>query len=118
MAAQESAEKALEQLVFPPELVMKNAQRLNLTDAQRDDITHAIQQAQSRTVELQWKLQREVEGLMQLLQATRPDESAVLAQVDRVLALEREVKRAHMQMLVRIKGTLTREQQEILRAPR
>jgi hypothetical protein len=39
---------------------------------------------------------------------------AVLAQVDRVLAIEREVKRAHIAMLVRIKNTLTREQQAAL----
>lgn len=116
--AQESPEKALEEQVFPPELVMKHAQRLGLTGAQREEITRAIQRVQARTVEVQWKLQDELDRLVQLLRVARPDETAVLAQMDKVLDLERTVKREQMQMLVRIKGALTREQQETLRSLR
>jgi hypothetical protein len=43
------------------------------------------------------------------------EEAAVLAQVDRVLDLERSIKRLHLVMLVRIKNTLSPQQQEQLK---
>ena len=46
----------------------------------------------------------------------RPD--AALAQVDEVLAVEREVKRAHITLLIQIKNTLSAEQQAKLAAAR
>jgi len=42
----------------------------------------------------------------------------MLAQVDKLLAVEGDVKRAHMALLVRIKNVLTAEQQEQLAAAR
>ena len=104
--------------LFPPDLVMRYQQRIALRPEQREAITSAIQQLQSRTIEQQWRMQEETQKLGELLRATPVNEAAVLAQVDRVLGIEREVKRAHMTMLVRVKNTLTREQQAALRALR
>lgn len=104
--------------VFPPELVMKYQQKIGLRPEQRTAITDAIQQVQSKVVHQQWRMQEEAQKLGELLQATAVNESAVLAQVDRVLGIEREVKRAHMTLLVRIKNTLTREQQAMLKGLR
>jgi Spy/CpxP family protein refolding chaperone len=39
------------------------------------------------------------------------DEAAVLAQVDKILALERDVKRTQLSLVVRIKNLLTEPQQ-------
>jgi Spy/CpxP family protein refolding chaperone len=39
------------------------------------------------------------------------DETAVLDEVDRILNLEREIKRAQVGLMVRIKNTLTPQQQ-------
>lgn len=47
---------------------------------------------------------------MQLLQQSPADETKILEQADRIMALEREIKRAHLALLVRIKNTLTAEQ--------
>ena len=116
--AQENVEKLLGQYLFPPELVMQHQQKIELKPAQRTAITEAIQQVQSKVVALQWRIQEEAEKLSELVQATSPNEEAVLAQVDRVLATEREIKRAHMTLLVRIKNALTREQQAALKALR
>jgi Spy/CpxP family protein refolding chaperone len=104
--------------VFAPELVMKYQQKIGLRPEQRTAITDAIQQVQSRIVEQQWRMQEEAQKLGDLLQAMPVNESAVLAQVDRVLGIEREVKKAHMTLLVRIKNTLTREQQAMLKGLR
>jgi Spy/CpxP family protein refolding chaperone len=46
------------------------------------------------------------------------DEAQVLEQVDRILTLEREIKRAQMGLMVRIKNTLTPAQQTKLREVR
>jgi Spy/CpxP family protein refolding chaperone len=101
--------------LFPPEMVMQHQGEINLQDAQRATLQSAIQQAQSKFVEVQWKLSAEGEKLARLLQGATVDESQVLEQVDRVLALEREIKRAQMGLMVRIKNTLTPAQQAKLR---
>ena len=106
---------AFGRFLFPPELVMQHQGEINLTDAQRTTLSSAIQQAQAKFVEVQWKLSGEGEKLARLLQNATVDESQVLEQVDRILTLEREVKRAQMGLMVRIKNTLTAAQQAKLR---
>jgi len=101
--------------LFPPELVMQHQGEINLQDSQRTALQQAIQQAQSKFVEVQWKLSAESEKLMRLLQAATVDESQLLEQVDRILALEREMKRAQMGLMAKIKNTLTPVQQAKLR---
>jgi Spy/CpxP family protein refolding chaperone len=59
-------------------------------------------------------MQDEAQKLNELVQESKVDEAATVAQVDRVLDVERQIKRAHMGLLVRIKNTLTPEQQRRL----
>jgi Spy/CpxP family protein refolding chaperone len=118
LRAQEAPDKALGENLFAPELVMQNQQKLSLKPEQRAAITQAVQQLQNKVVELQWRMQEEGQRLAELLQRNTVSESEALAQVDRVLAVERDVKRAHIAMLIRIKNTLTPEQQGILKGLR
>jgi Spy/CpxP family protein refolding chaperone len=104
--------------LFPPELVMQHQSEISLTDAQRTALSSAIQQAQAKFVDVQWKLSGEGEKLARLLQSATVDEAQVLEQVDRILTLEREIKRAQMGLMVRIKNTLTPAQQTKLREVR
>ncbi len=96
---------------FPPEMVMQHQTEIGLQDAQRATLTSALQQAQSKFTDLQWKLSAEAEKMGRLLQGTRVDETQALEQVDRILALEREIKKAQISLMVRIKNALTAEQQ-------
>jgi Spy/CpxP family protein refolding chaperone len=96
---------------FPPELVMRWQSEIGLQDAQRSALSSAIQQAQAKFMDVQWKLSAEGEKMGRLLQGTRVDEAQVLEEVDRILALEREIKRTQISLMVRIKNTLTPEQQ-------
>ncbi|HEX4575286.1 MAG TPA: periplasmic heavy metal sensor [Gemmatimonadales bacterium] len=105
------AEDALARFVFPPELVMQHARAIGLKPEQRTAITHAIQELQSKVLDLQWQMQDEVQRLTELLDKPAVDQAAALAQIDKVLAVERDVKRAHMGVLIQIKNTLTPEQQ-------
>ena len=100
---------------FPPELVMRYQTVIDLQDNQRATLQQAIQQAQSVALSSQFKLGAEGEKLAKLIQGNVLDETAVLEQVDHVLAAEREVKRAQIGLLVRIKNTLTPAQQAKLR---
>ncbi|MDP9205992.1 MAG: periplasmic heavy metal sensor [Gemmatimonadota bacterium] len=96
---------------FPPELVMQHQSEIGLQDAQRAALTSAIQQAQARFMDVQWKLSAEAEKMGRLLQGTQVDEIQVLEEVDRILSLEREIKRGQISLMVRIKNTLTPAQQ-------
>jgi Spy/CpxP family protein refolding chaperone len=100
--------------VFPPELVMRHATEIGLDDRQRAAIKDAVVKTQARVMEQQWDLQPEAEKMARLLQASPVDEAAVLAQADKVMALEREVKKAHLALLVRIKNLLTEAQRQKL----
>ena len=110
--------QGFDQHLFPPELVMRYGQRIGLQPDQRDAITSAIQDFQSSLVDLQWQMQDETQRLAELLQESSVDEAGVLAQVDRVLDVERQVKRAHLTLLIRIKNALTSEQQTTLKSLR
>ena len=96
---------------FPPEMVMQHQGEIGLQDAQRTSLTSALQQAQAKFMDLQWKLSAEGEKMRRLIQGTQVDETQVLEEVDRILALEREIKRTQISLMVRIKNTLTAEQQ-------
>lgn len=96
---------------FPPELVMQHQSEIGLQDSQRAALTSAVQQAQARFMDTQWKLSAEAEKMGRLLQGTQVDETQVLEEVDRILSLEREIKRGQISLMVRIKNTLTPAQQ-------
>jgi Spy/CpxP family protein refolding chaperone len=96
---------------FPPELVMQHQSEIGLQDSQRATLTSAIQQAQAKFMDTQWKMSAESEKMGRLLQGTQVDEAQVLAEVDRILDLEREIKKAQISLMVRIKNTLTPQQQ-------
>lgn len=100
--------------LFPPELVMRHGAEIGLDEGQRDAIKDAIRKAQAKFLDVQWDMQAESERMVRLLQARPVDEAAVLAQVDKVLDLEREVKKAQLSLLIRIKNLLTEPQQSRL----
>jgi len=90
---------------------MQHQSEIGLQDSQRASLTSAIQQAQSKFMDTQWKLSAEGEKMGRLLQGPQVDEAAVLDEVDRILNLEREIKRAQVGLMVRIKNMLTPAQQ-------
>ncbi len=100
--------------LFPPDLIMAQSQRLHLDDKQRTTIKTEVQRAQSKFIDLQWETKEAAEAMAQLLQQTPIDEARVLEQADKVMALEREIKKIHLSMLIRIKNALTREQIALL----
>jgi Spy/CpxP family protein refolding chaperone len=105
-------------LLFDPDLIMSRQNAIGLSDAQKAYLHAEMLKAQTRFTELQWQLQDAMEGLTGLLKQPKADEAQAVAQLDKVLASEREIKRAQMSLLVRIKNNLTAEQQRRLQALR
>lgn len=101
---------------FPPDLIMQHQQAIGLRPDQREFIKSEMQKTQTRLTDLQWQLQTAMEALVGLVSQGRVDESKTLAQLDRVLSIEREIKRTHFSLLIRIKNILTPDQQARLEA--
>jgi Spy/CpxP family protein refolding chaperone len=100
---------------FPPEMIMQNQKALNLTADQQTAFRAEMQKTMARFTDLQWQQSAESEALDELLKQERVDEKQALAQLDKLLTIENDVKRLHFGMMVRIKNLLTPEQQTKLR---
>jgi len=95
-------------------------------DSRRHSLRHALAHLAARQREVlqlvfyhdltvdEEKLSAEGEKMGRLLKGTQVDETQVLEEVDRILALEREIKRGQISLMVRIKNTLTSAQQSKL----
>lgn len=100
---------------FPPELVMQHQQAIGLTDEQKELFKSAFRKAQVRFTELQWQLQDEAEKMATLVKQESINEEQVLAQLEKVLGVEREVKRLQLSLVIQIKNQLTPEQRARLK---
>lgn len=110
-----SGEDPIGQNLFPPDLVMRNRQAIALSSEQSEFIKNEVQKVQAHFTDLQWQMMAEQETLASLLKQDHADEAQVLAELDKVLNLEREIKRAQISLVLRIKNRLTPDQQAKLR---
>jgi Spy/CpxP family protein refolding chaperone len=100
---------------FPPELVLLARERIGMTQEQLEAFRDRVKKAQPRSDELRGELERESAALSSLAKQERVDEAAIIAQLDKVLDIERALKRLHVGLLAGIKNLLTPEQQTKLR---
>ena len=102
---------------FPPELVFLARDQIGLTQEQQDAFQDRVEKTryQSRSEELRAKLEREVAAFAALAKQERVEEAAIIAQLDKVLDAERELKHLHTGFGVAIKNLITPEQQAKLR---
>ncbi len=101
----------LKNSIFPPEMIMQHQRELQLTEDQKAFMRGEIQRTTTRFNELQWQLQDQMEALSETVKGNTVNEQLALAQLDKVLESEREIKRLHMEMAIRIKNKLTPDQQ-------
>ena len=95
---------------FPPELVMQHQQAIGLTGEQKEFFKSEFRKAQTRFTEMQWQMQDEAEKMAALVKQESINEQQVLAQLDKVLGVEREIKRLQLSLVIQIKNKLTPEQ--------
>jgi Spy/CpxP family protein refolding chaperone len=101
--------------LFPPDLIMKHQQELGLDDATRKTIVAEIQAFQTMAVKVQWDMKASADSLAQLLSSATVDDAKALAEADKVMAFEHDLKKAHLALLIKLKNKLTPAQQAKLR---
>jgi hypothetical protein len=74
--------------------VIQHQEAIGLSGEQKTYLKTEIRQAQGKFTEWQRKLQDEMEKLVSLVKQRRVKEQEALAQLEKVLAIEREIKRA------------------------
>ncbi len=97
--------------MFPPELVMQHQREIGLTTEQKAFMRGEIQRVTARFNELQWQMQDAMEALGSTMKESAVNEQQAVAQLDKVLDTEREIKHLHIGLAIRIKNKLTPEQQ-------
>jgi Spy/CpxP family protein refolding chaperone len=113
-AQAESEGDPFSSVLFTAEEVMQHRRAIGLNDEQRDAITRLIEELQGRAVGLQWRLLDETESVREALEAPRVDLDRVMDRFRQALETEMDIKRAHLELLVRIKNLLSPEQQRML----
>jgi Spy/CpxP family protein refolding chaperone len=108
--AQQPASDPMGEAFFPPELVMQHQQTIGLTEQQKNFFKTEFRKAQTRFTELQWQLSDESEKLVAIVKQEPLDEQQALAQLDKVLNAEREIKRLQLALVIQIRNALTPEQ--------
>jgi Spy/CpxP family protein refolding chaperone len=104
--------------MFPPDMIMQHQRELGLTDEQKAFMRGEINKTSARFNDLQWQLQDAMEALHETMKGDQVNEQQALAQLDKVLDAEREIKKLHMALAIRIKNNLTPDQVQKLQGMR
>jgi Spy/CpxP family protein refolding chaperone len=97
--------------LFPPELLMFHGESIGLSDEQRTAVHSEVEKVHQRFLDLNQRLQKEVDAMKELVKKQRIQEKAALQQLDKMLDTEREIKHAQLGLLISLKNQLTAEQQ-------
>jgi hypothetical protein len=110
------AQDLFQESLYSAELVMKNREKIALTDEQAEKIKkiHSINAGDFNT--LKWDLDAATEKLKTMLNEPKPNQQAVQKQMDLVLSLENSLKKKQLTTLVAIKNELSETQQAELKA--
>ena len=110
-AEEPAAADQLAERLFPPDLILHNGEAIGLSDEKRQEILSRVEKAQARFRELESALVKERAAMGALLDTEKPDETAVLKQLDNVLARERDIKREQFGLMLSLRNMLTAPQQ-------
>lgn len=110
------AQDMFNEYLYSADRVMKNREKISLTDAQAKKIKkiHSANAADFGT--LKWDLDAATIKLKTLLAESKPNQEAVQKQMDLVLSLENSLKKKQLSTLVAIKNELTESQLETLKS--
>jgi Spy/CpxP family protein refolding chaperone len=102
--------------LFPPEIILMNQIALGLSADQVTAIKKEVGATHGRALDVQVDLHRVTEQLHGALESPKVDEAAALALASQAMDLEKQVKTAHLTLMIRVKNLLTPEQQDRARA--
>ena len=104
--------------LFPPDFVLENQSQIGLTDDQILAITKDVGATHDKLRAQHDTLKGLVDQLRGLLDAPQVDEKAALALASQLMDAEKQLKTAHMGLMIRVKNRLTPDQQEKLQSLR
>ena len=91
---------------------------LKLTDDQRKAMDQILFQHREQLIDLQANLERAELGMQPLMNADQPNEAAIDAQIDKVVAARGDLERADARFLLALRMKLTPDQWKQLQADR
>jgi len=96
----------------------KTVDRLKLTDTQRKAMDDTLQQHRSTLIDLRASLEKSELELEPMMKEDQPNESQILAQIDKVAQARAELEKANARFLLEIRSKLTPEQWKQMEADR
>jgi periplasmic protein CpxP/Spy len=96
----------------------KTVDRLKLTDTQRKAMDDTLQQHRSTLIDLRASLEKSELELEPMMKEDQPNESQILAQIDKVAQARAELEKANARFLLQIRSKLTPEQWKQMEADR
>lgn len=100
----------LQDMFLPPELIMQNQEALALSDEQREAIHSRLQKLGPDFEQKQQALQQQFQAMQQLLRDEKIDEPKLMAQFNKILDQENEIKKMQFGLMLHIHETLSSEQ--------
>ncbi len=110
LLADEDPAKLIDQYLYAPELIMENREAIGLSESVGVAMRDEVLAAQKDLMEIQWELSGETHRVAELLQESQVNEAAVMAEIDRLLDVERTIKKRHVALLVRLRNLLSPSQ--------
>ena len=89
---------------------------LSLTSDQQKKMEDIFEQSRPTLIDLSSQVRAEEEKMLPLLAVDQPDESKVLAEIDRVVQMRAELEKANARMLLGLRRVLTKDQWTKLQA--
>jgi Spy/CpxP family protein refolding chaperone len=99
---------------YSPEGIIQHAKHIGLTDEQEVYIKAEYKKAQAEFTDANWDLKKATSALHDLISKDKVDETKALAQLDKILALEKRIKRQKISLMIRVKNKLTDAQKKKL----
>ena len=105
----------LAERLFPPDFILHHGEAIGLSGEKRQEILSRVEKAKARFQELEQALVKERDTMVALLDREKPDEAALLKQLDRMSDREKEIKREQFGLILSLRNVLTSEQQARLK---
>jgi Spy/CpxP family protein refolding chaperone len=93
-------------------------EKLNLTDDQRKSMDDILQQHRDNLIDMRASVEKAEGALEPLMGVDQPNESAILAQIDRVAQARAELEKANARFLLALRAKLSPDQWKQLQAIR
>lgn len=114
LLAQPAVPDVIAENLFPVDLLIKYGETIGVVESQRTFFREELEKSKDRVADLQERLNKEKAALAPLLKKDRIDEASTLTQADRALAIDQQIKRENLALLIRLKNRLTPDQQNQL----